>query len=107
MAWAAMTALRELTARRRGGKDQVLCGRTQVSATAADQVAMELRQSWQSVGGEIAYGCARGGRPGVGARAADWGAMERGEWGQPVAGRPAPPGEVAPRLPRTFAALAA
>src|SRR5580658_2886410 len=57
MAWAAMTALRELTARRRGGKDQVTSGRTPVSATAADQVAMELRQSWQSVVGQIAYAC--------------------------------------------------
>jgi hypothetical protein len=57
MAWAAMTALRELTARRRAAKDQVTCGRTQVSATAADQVAMELRQSWQSVVGQIAYAC--------------------------------------------------
>jgi uncharacterized protein DUF222 len=57
MAWAAMTTMRELTARRRDGKDQVTCGRTQVSATAADQVAMELRQSWQSVVGQIAYAC--------------------------------------------------
>jgi hypothetical protein len=57
MAWASMTALRELTARRRAAKDQVTCGRTQVSATAADQVAMELRQSWQSVVGQIAYAC--------------------------------------------------
>src|SRR5580693_3612397 len=38
-------------------EDQVTCGRTQVSATAADQVAMELRQSWQSVVGQIAYAC--------------------------------------------------
>src|SRR6202167_5010850 len=57
MAWAAMTALRELTARRRGAKDQVTCGRTQVSATAADQVAMELRQSWQSVVGQYPFPC--------------------------------------------------
>src|ERR1700689_1935528 len=57
MAWASMTALRELTARRRGAKDQVTSGRTPVSATAADQVAMQTRQSWQSVVGQIAYAC--------------------------------------------------
>ena len=32
-------------------------GRTKVSATAADQVSMELRQSWQSVAAQIAYAC--------------------------------------------------
>ena len=48
MAWASMTAMRELTSRRRDARDQVDCGRTKVSATAADQVSMELRQSWQS-----------------------------------------------------------
>src|ERR1700689_2300434 len=57
MAWASMTALRELTARRRGAKNQVTSGRTPVSATAADQVAMQTRQSWQSVVGQIAYAC--------------------------------------------------
>ena len=57
MAWASMTALRELTSRRRDGRDQVDCGRTRVSATAADQVSMELRQSWRSVAAQIAYAC--------------------------------------------------
>ena len=57
MAWASMTALRELTSRRRDARDQVEFGRTKVSATAADQVSMELRQSWQSVAAQIAYAC--------------------------------------------------
>jgi hypothetical protein len=57
MAWASMTALRELTSRRREAWNQVDCGRTKVSATAADQVSMELRQSWQSVTAQIAYAC--------------------------------------------------
>ena len=57
MAWASMTALRELTSRRRDSRDQVDCGRTKVSATAADQVSMELRQSWQSAAAQIAYAC--------------------------------------------------
>jgi Domain of unknown function (DUF222) len=57
MAWASMTAMRELTSRRRDARDQVDCGRTKVSATAADQVSMELRQSWQSAAAQIAYAC--------------------------------------------------
>jgi len=57
MAWASMTAMRELTSRRRDGRDQVDCGRTKVSATVADQVSMELRQSWQSAAAQIAYAC--------------------------------------------------
>jgi hypothetical protein len=57
MAWTAMTAMRELTSRRREARDQVDCGRTKVSATAADQVSMELRQSWQSAAAQIAYAC--------------------------------------------------
>jgi hypothetical protein len=57
MAWTAMTAMRELTSRRRDARDQVDCGRMKVSATAADQVSMELRQSWQSAAAQIAYAC--------------------------------------------------
>jgi hypothetical protein len=63
-AWAAMSAMRELAGRRRPGRDQV--------PAAADELALALTQSWQSVSAQIDYAC-----------------------------------QVAARLPRTFAALAA
>ncbi len=49
MAWASMTAMRELAARRPPGRDQ--------AGAAADELALELRQSWQSVAGQIEYAC--------------------------------------------------
>jgi hypothetical protein len=72
IAWTSMAAMREFAARRRTGRDRVTYGRTQLSASVADQLAFEFRLSWQSVAGQIDYAC-----------------------------------QVAARLPKTFAALAA
>jgi len=48
-AWASMTAMRELAARRPAGQHQ--------AGAAADELALELCQSWQSVAGQIEYAC--------------------------------------------------
>ncbi len=48
-AWASMTAMRELAARRPAGQGQ--------AGAAADELALELRQSWQSVAEQIEYAC--------------------------------------------------
>jgi Domain of unknown function (DUF222) len=48
-AWTSMTAMRELAARRPAGQNQ--------AGAAADELALELCQSWQSVAGQIEYAC--------------------------------------------------
>ncbi|HYB18765.1 MAG TPA: DUF222 domain-containing protein [Streptosporangiaceae bacterium] len=58
-AWTLMAAVREFATRRRPGQDRAVSG---ISEFAADELAAELRLTWQSAAGQIAYACAVVGR---------------------------------------------